>query len=156
MNISLSQQLPLGQPSPGCPGIHHRAERVWLWNAYQAAARSWLIPAALFLTPIWWQVNEAAEAIYGVVDPEANLIFGAVVDPTMDKQVSITLIATGLQYGAAVKKPPAARAETPPRYIRAPYQNFSVSDYETVLAAARNESLNDCHEGSNGCIAYLC
>jgi cell division protein FtsZ len=41
-------------------------------------------------------VNEAAEIIYDLVDPDANLIFGAVVDPSMQDEVSITLIATGV------------------------------------------------------------
>lgn len=41
------------------------------------------------------QVNEAAEIIYDLVDPSANLIFGAVIDPTMSQEVQITLIATG-------------------------------------------------------------
>lgn len=41
------------------------------------------------------QVNEAAEIIYDLVDPDANLIFGAVIDPSMQDEVSITLIATG-------------------------------------------------------------
>ena len=34
------------------------------------------------------QVNAAAEVIYDLVDPSANLIFGAVVDPTISGQVS--------------------------------------------------------------------
>ena len=43
------------------------------------------------------QVNEAAEIIYDMVDPNANLIFGAVVDSTLpDDTVSITIIATGV------------------------------------------------------------
>jgi cell division protein FtsZ len=41
-------------------------------------------------------VNEAAEIIYDLVDPDANLIFGAVIDPSHPAgEVSITLIATG-------------------------------------------------------------
>ncbi|CAA0842947.1 Cell division protein FtsZ homolog 2-1-chloroplastic [Striga hermonthica] len=42
-------------------------------------------------------VNAAAEVIYDLVDPTANLIFGAVVDPLLSGQVSITLIATGFK-----------------------------------------------------------
>lgn len=42
-----------------------------------------------------FEVNEAAEIIYELVDPQANLIFGAVVDPKMSGEVQITLIATG-------------------------------------------------------------
>ncbi|KAL8526348.1 hypothetical protein ACS0TY_015535 [Phlomoides rotata] len=44
-----------------------------------------------------FEVNAAAEVIYDLVDPSANLIFGAVVDPSISGQVSITLIATGFK-----------------------------------------------------------
>jgi cell division protein FtsZ len=33
------------------------------------------------------QVNEAAEVIYDLVDPTANLIFGAVIDPRLGQEV---------------------------------------------------------------------
>lgn len=44
-----------------------------------------------------FEVNAAAEVIYDLVDPNANLIFGAVVDESYSGQVSITLIATGFK-----------------------------------------------------------
>ncbi|KAF7818788.1 cell division protein FtsZ-like protein 2-1, chloroplastic-like [Senna tora] len=44
-----------------------------------------------------FEVNAAAEVIYDLVDPTANLIFGAVIDPSLSGQVSITLIATGFR-----------------------------------------------------------
>ncbi|KAL4351345.1 hypothetical protein GQ457_06G025550 [Hibiscus cannabinus] len=44
-----------------------------------------------------FEVNTAAEVIYDLVDPTANLIFGAVIDPSLTGQVSITLIATGFK-----------------------------------------------------------
>ncbi|EOA23950.1 hypothetical protein CARUB_v10017167mg [Capsella rubella] len=44
-----------------------------------------------------FEVNAAAEVIYDLVDPTANLIFGAVVDPSYSGQISITLIATGFK-----------------------------------------------------------
>lgn len=34
------------------------------------------------------QVNAAAEVIYDLVDPNANLIFGAVIDQSLGGQVS--------------------------------------------------------------------
>uniref|UniRef100_A0A0C9RYD8 TSA: Wollemia nobilis Ref_Wollemi_Transcript_4152_2300 transcribed RNA sequence n=1 Tax=Wollemia nobilis TaxID=56998 RepID=A0A0C9RYD8_9CONI len=43
------------------------------------------------------EVNAAAEVIYDLVDPNANLIFGAVIDESLSGQVSITLIATGFK-----------------------------------------------------------
>jgi cell division protein FtsZ len=42
-----------------------------------------------------FEVNEAAGVIKQAVDPEANIIFGVAYEPTMDKDVRITLIATG-------------------------------------------------------------
>ncbi|MEE8418823.1 MAG: cell division protein FtsZ [Dehalococcoidales bacterium] len=42
-----------------------------------------------------FEVNQAADVIKGAVDPEANIIFGVAQDPSMDKEVRITLIATG-------------------------------------------------------------
>jgi cell division protein FtsZ len=42
-----------------------------------------------------WEVNEAAEIIARAADPDANIIFGAVIDETMRDEVKITLIATG-------------------------------------------------------------
>jgi cell division protein FtsZ len=42
------------------------------------------------------EVNEAADIIAKAADPEANIIFGAKIDPTMPpNEVKITLIATG-------------------------------------------------------------
>jgi cell division protein FtsZ len=41
------------------------------------------------------EVNTAAETIYEVVDPNANIIFGAVIDPKMQGEMRITVIATG-------------------------------------------------------------
>ncbi len=39
--------------------------------------------------------------IYDSVDPEANIIFGAMVDPKMMSEVSITVLATGFSLGIA-------------------------------------------------------
>jgi cell division protein FtsZ len=42
-----------------------------------------------------FEVNEAAAVIKKAVDPDANIIFGVAHDERMDKEVRITLIATG-------------------------------------------------------------
>ena len=42
------------------------------------------------------EVNQAADFISRSVDPEANIIFGMVTDPSRDEEVRITIIATGL------------------------------------------------------------
>ena len=41
------------------------------------------------------EVNTAAELIQRSVDPEANIIFGTVIDPNMQDEIKITVIATG-------------------------------------------------------------
>lgn len=40
------------------------------------------------------EVNTAAELVQRSVDPEANIIFGAVIDPDMKDEITITVIAT--------------------------------------------------------------
>ncbi|HHV76982.1 MAG TPA: cell division protein FtsZ [Syntrophothermus lipocalidus] len=42
-----------------------------------------------------FEVNEAAEIIAQAADPEANIIFGAVVDDSLQDEVRVTVIATG-------------------------------------------------------------
>jgi cell division protein FtsZ len=42
-----------------------------------------------------YEVNNAAEIIRQSVDPDANVIFGVVIDPNMGADVRLTLIATG-------------------------------------------------------------
>lgn len=59
------------------------------------------------------EVNEAAEVIYDLVDPNANLIFGAVIDDQKDNrdtEVSITLIATGFEKHASSRPESATSA----------------------------------------------
>lgn len=42
-----------------------------------------------------FEVNEAAEIIASSADPEANIIFGAVIDETLEDEIRVTVIATG-------------------------------------------------------------
>lgn len=47
------------------------------------------------------EVSAAAEAIYEVVDPSANIIFGAVIDQRLQGEIQITVIATGFTHEGA-------------------------------------------------------
>jgi cell division protein FtsZ len=42
-----------------------------------------------------FEIDEAAEIVKGTADPEANIIFGTVIDERMGDEVAITVIATG-------------------------------------------------------------
>jgi cell division protein FtsZ len=44
-----------------------------------------------------FEVNEAAEVVRANTHPEANIIFGAVVDPNMKDELQLTVIATGFE-----------------------------------------------------------
>jgi len=44
-----------------------------------------------------FEVNEAAETIRQAVAPDANIIFGVAHDPSMERELKITLIATGFK-----------------------------------------------------------
>jgi cell division protein FtsZ len=54
-----------------------------------------------------WEVNEAAHAVQEAAHPEANIIFGAMLDEKLEDEVWITVVATG--YG---DKPAPRREET--------------------------------------------
>jgi cell division protein FtsZ len=51
-----------------------------------------------------WEINEAAELIARAADPDANIIFGAVIDESMRDEVKITLIATGFDHVAEPRR----------------------------------------------------
>jgi cell division protein FtsZ len=58
-----------------------------------------------------WEVNEAAQAVGDAAHPEANIIFGAMVDDGLDDQVWVTVVATGYEEEPA---PPARRGLVEP------------------------------------------
>jgi cell division protein FtsZ len=52
-----------------------------------------------------FEVNEAAEVIKEAADPEANIIFGTVIDDRMRDEVKVTVIATGFDAARSRPKP---------------------------------------------------
>ncbi|MBF2026358.1 MAG: cell division protein FtsZ [Oscillatoriales cyanobacterium C42_A2020_001] len=69
------------------------------------------------------EVNAAAEIIYEVVDPNANIIFGAVIDERLQGEIRITVIATGftgevqpqpqqITKPSTLKRPPVSSSGT--------------------------------------------
>ncbi len=59
------------------------------------------------------EVSEASAVIQEAAHEEANIIFGAVVDPRMDGQVKITVIATGFDRVPAQRDVSASAQPTP-------------------------------------------
>ncbi|MBI1845215.1 MAG: cell division protein FtsZ [Actinobacteria bacterium] len=58
-----------------------------------------------------FEVNEAAEIIHGVAHPDANIIFGAVIDDAMGDEVRVTVIAAGFDRWDESRGRSAGRSE---------------------------------------------
>jgi cell division protein FtsZ len=52
-----------------------------------------------------FEVNEAMSIIHDAADPDANIIFGAVLDERLTNEMKITVIATGFDKAATVAEP---------------------------------------------------
>ena len=59
------------------------------------------------------EVSEASSIVQEAADEEANIIFGAVVDPALKGKVKITVIATGFGQQSSTMRLPAAPNATP-------------------------------------------
>jgi cell division protein FtsZ len=73
-----------------------------------------------------FEVNEAAEIIRAKAHPEANIIFGAVIDESMGDEVRITVIATGFDAISQRKPYIAGKKKT----IDFPVQRFDQDDID--------------------------
>jgi cell division protein FtsZ len=75
------------------------------------------------------EVDEAANAISEQVDPEANIIFGAAFDPTLEGMIRVSVVATGMDGAsiAAIEPKPERRS------LQAPA--LKISDPEPAPAA---------------------
>jgi cell division protein FtsZ len=51
-----------------------------------------------------WEVNEAARAVSEAAHPDANIIFGAMLDEKLEDEVWITVVATGYDKGRTVRR----------------------------------------------------
>src|SRR3954452_19665076 len=70
-----------------------------------------------------WEVNEAAKAVQEAAHPDANIIFGAMLDDKLDDEVWITVVATGYGDGRVAREDRPASLREPsgePRVTRGP------------------------------------
>lgn len=78
------------------------------------------------------EIDEAAKTITNAVDPEANIIFGAVLDEDMDDDIQVTVVATGFEIGERPRKiatpAPAVATEEEPIAVRAAAATIEVED----------------------------
>jgi cell division protein FtsZ len=58
-------------------------------------------------------MTTASEVIYDVVDPDANIIVGAVVDDSLEGEIHVTVIATGFESGGSYRPERTATFSSP-------------------------------------------
>lgn len=61
-----------------------------------------------------FEVNEAMSIIHDSADPDANIIFGAVLDERLENEMKITVIATGFDKPASAVEPSRAFGASQP------------------------------------------
>ena len=59
-----------------------------------------------------FEVNEAAEVIRNAASPDSNIIFGAVIDESMNDKIKVTIIATGFKEKSFERQIPGEEITT--------------------------------------------
>ena len=71
-----------------------------------------------------FEINDAARLVQEAVHPEANIIFGAVIDDTLGDEVRVTVIAAGFDGGEPTRTRDARRSNyvdaAPPTVVTTP------------------------------------
>ena len=82
-----------------------------------------------------WEVNEAAKAVAEAAHPDANIIFGAMVDEKVEDQVWVTVVATGYGHRPVHRAAPrdegrSVPADAEPRVRRTRSSAGTLSDVD--------------------------
>ena len=72
-----------------------------------------------------FEINDAAQLVKEAAHPEANIIFGTVIDDTLGDEVRVTVIAAGFDGGE-----PQARPDATPVVRREPVEQRAAADSE--------------------------
>ena len=83
------------------------------------------------------EINAAAEAITSAADPDANIIFGATINPDLDGEVIITVVATGFDasYFAVRNAPQSTPAAAPAATTPTPTPTEPVRATESEMSS---------------------
>ena len=84
-----------------------------------------------------YQLSEASKIVHDLVDKEANIIFGDVIEDDMGQNVRVTVIATGFdesQMGESVEEAPVANLRP---YTPKPAAQKGLSESESYLRGGR-------------------
>ncbi len=81
-----------------------------------------------------FEINDAAKLVQDSVHPEANIIFGTVIDDTLGDEVRVTVIAAGFDGGEPTKRefPNPLGATTEPETLAADTGAYNSGSYSAV------------------------
>ena len=81
------------------------------------------------------EINEAAEIVQEAADPDANIIFGAVIDENLKDEIRITVIATGFESELEARQSANDKAAT----------ELHLKSSNDEAAATKAEEYNESH-----------
>ncbi|HLY90382.1 MAG TPA: cell division protein FtsZ [Acetobacteraceae bacterium] len=87
------------------------------------------------------EINEAADVVAQAADPEANIIFGAVIDSKLENEIKITVIATGFDVSQRAGRPVPQFRRTRPSYGGGSGEPPAVTEPPAAGAAGRDRAL---------------
>ena len=85
-----------------------------------------------------FELSEAARLVSDAAHPEANIIFGAVIDDTLGDEVRVTVIAAGFEGG----EPPVRKVAAPARSIDATGDIPAVQQPKATVFADSDDDLD--------------
>jgi cell division protein FtsZ len=81
-----------------------------------------------------FEVDEAANRIGEEVDPDANIIFGSTMDPSIEGKMRVSVVATGIDAIAETEPRPVLKVySAPQKLIRTQESQAPADETETVL-----------------------
>lgn len=93
------------------------------------------------------EINDAADFVANAVDPEANIIFGTVVDESLGDQVRVTVIATGFKDQSTSSALPTInltpRSQAPSRSQQTRSKTQAPAPSRTQTSPRSSSSAND-------------
>ena len=91
-----------------------------------------------------FEINDAAKLVQEAVHPEANIIFGTVVDDTLGDEVRVTVIAAGFEGGNSKPRSEASLLATTPSFVDAgDAGTFSIDELVETSAWAEERQTAD-------------
>lgn len=85
------------------------------------------------------EINTAAETITAAADPDANIIFGATINPELENELIITVVATGFDAAyfanrsATAAAPAAGGVQDSPRVATSTSDDTDIKNIDTTL-----------------------